>query len=96
MTGDNRLNDHEDNSHKKMTGDNWQNDHGDNSQCQETGSNCDRCSRRLRPKTNLLIYEVVKGILHEVSLDWPKGLETRVFQVYQGSVRDSQELLLLQ
>ncbi len=96
MTGDNWQNDHRDNSHKKMTGGNWQNDHGDNSQCWETGSSCNRCSRRLGPKANLLIYEVVQGRYHEVSLDWPKKLETRVFHAYQGSVSDTQEHLLLQ
>ena len=48
------------------------------------------------PKANLLIYEVVQGKHHEVSLDWPKGLETRVFQAYTGSVSASQERLLLQ
>ncbi len=56
----------------------------------------DRCSRRLGPKANLLVYEAVQGGCHEVSLDWPKGLETRVFQAYRGSVSDSQERLLLQ
>ncbi len=96
MTGDNWQNDHGDNSHNKMTGDNWQNDHEDNRQCQETGSSCNRCSRRLGPKENLLIYEVVQGKHCEESLDWPKGLETRVFQAYRGSVSDSQEYLLLQ
>jgi hypothetical protein len=96
MTADNWQNDHGDNSYKKMTEDNWQNDHGDNSGCQETGSSCNRCSRRLGPKANLLIYEVVKGGRHEVSLDWPKGLETRVFQVNRGSASDSKEHLLLQ
>jgi hypothetical protein len=50
----------------------------------------------LRPKTNVLNYEVVQGIRHEVSLAWPKGLETRVFQAYRGSASDSQECLLLQ
>ncbi len=81
---------------KKMTGDNWQKVHGDNSQCQETRSSCNICSRRLGSKTNLLIYEVVHGGHHEVSLDFPKELETRVFQAYRGSVSDSQERLLLQ
>ncbi len=96
MTRDNWQNNHGNNSHKKMTRDNWQNDHGNNSQCRETGLSCNRCSRRLGPKANLLIYEVVQGKHHEVSLDWPKGLETRVFQAYRGSVSDSQECLLLQ
>ena len=41
-------------------------------------------------------YEVVQGGRHKVSLDWPKGLETRVFQACRGSVSDSQECLLLQ
>jgi hypothetical protein len=85
VTGDIWQNDHGDNSSKKMTGCNWKNDHGDNSKCQEAGLSCNRCSRRLGPKANLLIYEVVQGRRHEVSLDWPKGLETRVFQVYRGS-----------
>ncbi len=57
---------------------------------------CNRCITRLGPKANLLIYEVVQGRHHEVSLDWPKGFETRVFQAYRGSVSDSQECLLLQ
>jgi hypothetical protein len=79
MTGDNGQNDHGDSSHKKMTEEDWQNDHGDNSQCWETGLSCDRCSRRLGLKANLLIYEVVQGGHHEVSLDWPEGLKTRAF-----------------
>jgi hypothetical protein len=57
---------------------------------------CNKCSRRLGPKASLIIYEVVKGGCHEVSLDCPKGLETRVFQACRGSVSDSQECLLLQ
>jgi hypothetical protein len=61
VTGDNGQYDHGDNSHKRMTGDNWQNDHGDNSQSRETGLSCNRCSGRLEPKANLLIYEVVQG-----------------------------------
>jgi hypothetical protein len=65
MTGDNWQYDHGDNSYKRMTGDNQQNDHGDDSQCRETGSCCNRCSGRLRPKANLLIYEVVQGGFHE-------------------------------
>jgi hypothetical protein len=69
MTGDNWQNNHGDNSHKKMTGNGWQNDHVDNSQCRETGLSCNRCSRRLGPKANLLIYEVIQGGRHEVSLD---------------------------
>jgi hypothetical protein len=68
MTGDNWQIEHGDNSHKKMTGDNWQNDHGDDSQCRETGSCCNRCSGRLEPKANLLVYEVVQGGCHEESL----------------------------
>jgi hypothetical protein len=44
-------NDHGDTSHKKMTGDDWQNNHGDHSQGRETGSSCNRCSRRLGPKS---------------------------------------------
>jgi hypothetical protein len=64
MTGDNWQIDHGDNSHKRMTGDNWQNSHGDNSKCQEKGSSWGRCSGRLGPKTNLLIYEVVQGGRH--------------------------------
>jgi hypothetical protein len=51
-----------------MTGENWQNDHGDNSQCRETGLSCDRCSGRLGPKANLLVYEVVQGGYHEEHL----------------------------
>jgi hypothetical protein len=97
MTGDDWQYDHGDYSHKKMTGDNWQNDHGDNSQCREIGLSSDRCSRRLGPNANLLIYEVVQVGHHKVSLDWPKkGLKTRVFQAYRGSVSDSQECPLLQ
>jgi hypothetical protein len=61
MTGDNLRNDHGDNSHKKMTGDDLQNVHGDNSQYWESGSSCNRCSKRLGPKANLLIYEIVQG-----------------------------------
>jgi hypothetical protein len=51
VTRDKWQNDHGDTSHKKMTGDNWQNDHGDDSQGQEIGSSCNRCSRRLGPKS---------------------------------------------
>jgi hypothetical protein len=68
VTGDNWQYDHGDNSHKKMTEDNWQNNHGDNSQCRETASSCNRCSGRLGPKANLLIYEVVQGEHHEEPL----------------------------
>jgi hypothetical protein len=78
MTGDNWKNDHGENSHKKITGNDWKNDHGNNSQCWETGSSCNRCRRRLGLKANLFIYEVVQGKCHEVSLDWPKGLETSI------------------
>jgi hypothetical protein len=41
-------------------------------------------------------YEVVQGGRHKVSLDWPKGLEIRVFQAYRGSVSNRQEHRLLQ
>jgi hypothetical protein len=58
MTGDDWQIDHGDRN-------NWQNDHGDDSQCQETGSSSDRCSGRLGPKANLLIYVVVQGGRHE-------------------------------
>jgi hypothetical protein len=68
MTGDNWQIDHGDNSHKRMTGDNWQKDHGDDSQCRETGLCCNKCSGRLGPKANLLIYEVVQGGCHEEHL----------------------------
>jgi hypothetical protein len=68
VKGDNWQIDHRDNSHKKMTGDNWQNNHGDVSQCREIGLSCDRCSGRLGPKANLLIYEVVQGERHEEPL----------------------------
>jgi hypothetical protein len=51
VTGDKWQNDHGDISHKKMTGVDWQNDRGDDSQGQETGSSCNRCSRRLGPKS---------------------------------------------
>ncbi len=68
MRRDNWQIDHGDNSHKRMTGDNWHNDHGDDSQCQETGLSCNRCSGRLGPKANLLIYEVVQGGRHEEHL----------------------------
>jgi hypothetical protein len=64
MTGDDWQIDHGDKSHKRMTEDNWQNDHGDDSQCWDTGSSWDRCSGRLGPKANLLIYEVVQGGEH--------------------------------
>jgi hypothetical protein len=68
VTGDNLWYDHGDNSHKIMTGDNWHNNHGDDSQCLETGSCCNRCSGRLGPKANLLIYDVVQGGHHEERL----------------------------
>ncbi len=51
-----------------MTGDNGQNDHQDDSQSRETGWSCGRCSGRLGPKANLLIYEVVQGGRHEECL----------------------------
>jgi hypothetical protein len=51
-----------------MTGDNWQNNHGDGSQCLESELSCNRCSGRLGPKANLLIYEVVEGGHHEEHL----------------------------
>jgi hypothetical protein len=68
VKGDNWQNDQGDDSHKRMTGDNWQNDHGDNGQCRETGSSCNRCSEKLGPKANLLIYEVVQGGHYEECL----------------------------
>jgi hypothetical protein len=68
MTGDDWHVDHGDNSHKRKTGDNWQNNNGDDSQCRETGLSCDRCSGRLGPKANMLIYEVVQGGRHEERL----------------------------
>jgi hypothetical protein len=68
MTGDDWQIDQGDNSHKRMTGDSWQTDHGDNSQCRETGFSSNRCSGRLGPKANLLIYEVVQVGRHEEHL----------------------------
>jgi hypothetical protein len=68
VTGDNRQINHGDNSHKRMKGHNWQNNHGDDSQCRETGLSCGRCSGRLGPKAELLMYEVVQGRHHEECL----------------------------
>ncbi len=90
VTGDDRQYDHGDDSHKRMTGDNWQNNHRDDSQCRETGSCCNRCSGRLGPKANLLIYEVVQCGHHEERLLLQESIKrTKEFKKKQLSDQEN-------